>query len=37
MALTAAPATLLALWLISSGLKYYQTTYAALRRDDRRD
>jgi MFS family permease len=36
MALTAAPAALLALWLISSGLKYYQTTYAALQSDDRR-
>jgi MFS family permease len=36
MALTAAPAALLALWLISSGLKYYQVTYAALQSEDRR-
>ncbi len=37
LALTAAPAALLALWLIGSGLKYYQATYAALERDDRRN
>jgi hypothetical protein len=37
MAVTAAPAALLALWLIGSGLKYYEATYSALQRDDRRN
>jgi MFS family permease len=32
IAVTAAPAALLALWLIGSGLKYYEPTHAALQR-----
>jgi MFS family permease len=32
MAVTAGPAALLALWLIGSGLKYYESTYSALQR-----
>jgi MFS family permease len=32
LAITAAPAALLALWLIGSGLKHYEATYAALQR-----
>jgi MFS family permease len=34
LALSAAPTALLALWLIGSGLKYYQATFAALQKSN---
>jgi MFS family permease len=34
LAVSAAPAALFALWLIGSGLKHYQTTFAALQRSN---
>ena len=37
LALSAAPAALFAMWLIGSGLKYYQATFAALQRSQVRE